>query len=325
MYWTAARPLTTIFISNADPDFYFGAEVLKAPFPPGPGADHAGGAGKDPGQMAAKMARQDGPFWGRRLAPRPSADRAGTAAGHPPQRRRRDRRSARHQRERAHRPMCGFRRCRAVVGNIAIFGNLHVWTRRYPDGEPAPGLVRAQLDEIVALQPHPGGAGPHGPPARPWTPAPSPTLRTYLQRFDAEAAKACRRADRRHAAGLPPGRPGRGPGDRCQGQQGRDAVVGLRAPCANAVPPPSGRRSGPDLSPPSKELPNHDGPDPALHYLYDPLCGWCYGAAPLLRAAPRRPAGAAPQRRHDGRRPAPGGDAPAARLCPTPMTSGSPS
>ena len=22
-----------------------------------------------------------------------------------------------------------------------------------------------------------------------------------------------------------------------------------------------------------------------LHYLYDPLCGWCYGAAPLLRAA----------------------------------------
>lgn len=22
-----------------------------------------------------------------------------------------------------------------------------------------------------------------------------------------------------------------------------------------------------------------------LHYLYDPLCGWCYGAAPLIRAA----------------------------------------
>jgi len=22
-----------------------------------------------------------------------------------------------------------------------------------------------------------------------------------------------------------------------------------------------------------------------LHYIYDPLCGWCYGAAPLLRAA----------------------------------------
>ncbi len=24
---------------------------------------------------------------------------------------------------------------------------------------------------------------------------------------------------------------------------------------------------------------------PVLHYLYDPLCGWCYGAAPLVRAA----------------------------------------
>lgn len=25
-----------------------------------------------------------------------------------------------------------------------------------------------------------------------------------------------------------------------------------------------------------------------LHYLYDPLCGWCYGAAPLLAVAARR-------------------------------------
>lgn len=24
-----------------------------------------------------------------------------------------------------------------------------------------------------------------------------------------------------------------------------------------------------------------------LHYIYDPLCGWCYGAAPLLKAAAR--------------------------------------
>ena len=25
--------------------------------------------------------------------------------------------------------------------------------------------------------------------------------------------------------------------------------------------------------------------DTTLHYVYDPLCGWCYGAAPLLEAA----------------------------------------
>jgi len=25
--------------------------------------------------------------------------------------------------------------------------------------------------------------------------------------------------------------------------------------------------------------------EPVLHYLYDPLCGWCYGAAPLVQAA----------------------------------------
>ena len=26
-------------------------------------------------------------------------------------------------------------------------------------------------------------------------------------------------------------------------------------------------------------------PQPTLHYIHDPLCGWCYGAAPLVRAA----------------------------------------
>lgn len=26
-------------------------------------------------------------------------------------------------------------------------------------------------------------------------------------------------------------------------------------------------------------------PSPTLHYIFDPLCGWCYGAAPLVEAA----------------------------------------
>lgn len=26
-------------------------------------------------------------------------------------------------------------------------------------------------------------------------------------------------------------------------------------------------------------------PTPTLHYIFDPLCGWCYGAAPLVQAA----------------------------------------
>lgn len=28
---------------------------------------------------------------------------------------------------------------------------------------------------------------------------------------------------------------------------------------------------------------------PILHYIYDPLCGWCYGASPLLAAARQVP------------------------------------
>lgn len=30
-------------------------------------------------------------------------------------------------------------------------------------------------------------------------------------------------------------------------------------------------------------------PLPTLHYIFDPLCGWCYGAAPLVEAARRVP------------------------------------
>lgn len=26
-----------------------------------------------------------------------------------------------------------------------------------------------------------------------------------------------------------------------------------------------------------------------LHYIFDPLCGWCYGAAPLVKAAQSLP------------------------------------
>lgn len=32
-----------------------------------------------------------------------------------------------------------------------------------------------------------------------------------------------------------------------------------------------------------------DTPTAILHYVYDPLCGWCYAAAPLLRAAHELP------------------------------------
>ena len=52
-----------------------------------------------------------------------------------------------------------------------------------------------------------------------------------------------------------------------------------------------------------------------LHYIYDPLCGWCYGSAPLVKAARAvlsvRPHGGGMMtgaRRHDWRTP-PGRDA----------------
>lgn len=38
---------------------------------------------------------------------------------------------------------------------------------------------------------------------------------------------------------------------------------------------------------------------PVLHYIYDPLCGWCYGAKPLIDVA-RDFAGSGPRWRDDG-------------------------
>ena len=40
-----------------------------------------------------------------------------------------------------------------------------------------------------------------------------------------------------------------------------------------------------------------------LHYVHDPLCGWCYGAAPLIPRGPRHASACrAARRRHDGGR-----------------------
>lgn len=143
------KELTTIFISQADPDYYFGAETLKQIFPKA--RVIATPAVKDAieAKIIGKLA-----FWGPKMganAPKnpivPTAftqtsfaidgykvEIKGTTG------------------ILAHRPYLWIPSKKALVGNIAIFSGLHVWTA---DVQKQAGwdVWLAQLNEMAALSP----------------------------------------------------------------------------------------------------------------------------------------------------------------------------
>jgi glyoxylase-like metal-dependent hydrolase (beta-lactamase superfamily II) len=145
----SGRQLKTIYVSQADPDYYFGVEVLKEFFPDAEVVTTPAVLAKLSAKHAGKVA-----FWGPKMganAPRkPVLPKAldghtltvdgetieirGTTG------------------VLAHRPYAWIPSLRAIVGNIAVFGQLHVWTAdtRAP-AERAAWI--AQLDEMAALQP----------------------------------------------------------------------------------------------------------------------------------------------------------------------------
>lgn len=181
----SGKSLRTIFISNADPDYYFGAEVLKGYFPQAQVLTTPAVREKIQAKLAGKLA-----FWSPRMglnAPQKpivpellqgttlsvdgeTIEVRGTTG------------------ELAHRPYVWIPSIRTVAGNIAIFGNLHVWTADTQKASERKAWF-AQLDEIEALKPVtvvPGhmAAG---------TPLDASTIRytrDYLHRFDVEATKA---------------------------------------------------------------------------------------------------------------------------------------
>ena len=145
----SGKTLKTIFISNADPDFYFGAEVLKNLFPQAQVLTTPAVREKIQAKLAGKLA-----FWGPKMganAPQQpivpdllagatlsldgeSIEVRGTTG------------------ELAHRPYVWIPSIKTIAGNVAIFGNLHVWTA----DTQTPGERQAwftQLDEIEALKP----------------------------------------------------------------------------------------------------------------------------------------------------------------------------
>lgn len=181
----SGKTLKTIFISNADPDFYFGAEVLKKLFPQAQVLTTPAVREKIQAKLAGKLA-----FWvpkmGANAPQQPivpellqgttlsvdseSIEVRGTTG------------------ELAHRPYVWIPSIKTIVGNIAIFGNLHVWTA--DTQKPAERQAWfAQLDEIEALKPVTVVPG-HMAPGTALDTSTIRYTREYLQRVDAEAAKA---------------------------------------------------------------------------------------------------------------------------------------
>ena len=181
----SGKTLKTIFISNADPDFYFGAEVLKSYFPQAQVLTTPAVREKIQAKLAGKLA-----FWAPKMganAPQKpivpellqgttlsvdgqTIEVRGTSG------------------ELAHRPYLWIPSIKTIAGNIAIFGNLHVWTADTQKASERQAWF-AQLDEIEALQPATVVPG-HMAAGTALDASAISYTRDYLRRFDVEAAKA---------------------------------------------------------------------------------------------------------------------------------------
>ena len=181
----SGKTLKTIFISNADPDFYFGAEVLKSYFPQAQVLTTPAVREKIQAKLAGKLA-----FWAPKMgvnAPQkpivPELLQWTTLSVDGQTIEVRGTRG-----ELAHRPYLWIPSIKTIAGNIAIFGNLHVWTADTQKASERQAWF-AQLDEIEALQPATVVPG-HMAAGTALDASAISYTRDYLRRFDVEAAKA---------------------------------------------------------------------------------------------------------------------------------------
>lgn len=145
----SGKQLKIIFVSQADPDYYFGVETLKEIFPQAEVLATAAVLDKLSAKVAGKMA-----FWAPKmganapkvpLLPKLMTGNTLTIDGEKIE-------VHGQQGILAHRPYLWIPSLKAIVGNIGVFGNLHVWTAdTQAVTERAAWL--AQLDEMAALNP----------------------------------------------------------------------------------------------------------------------------------------------------------------------------
>ena len=145
----SGKQLTTIYVSQADPDYYFGVEALKEVFPQADVVSTPAVLGKLAPKLAGKVA-----FWGPKMgvnAPRkPVVPRALEGNTLTLEGQTIEIRGT--QGPLAHRPYAWIPSIKAIVGNIGVFGNMHVWTADTQTAAERSAWV-AQLDEMAALKP----------------------------------------------------------------------------------------------------------------------------------------------------------------------------
>ena len=145
----SGKELKTIFISQADPDYYFGAEVLHALFPKAQVLSTPKVIEVIEKKLAGKLA-----FWGPKMGsnapvepylPQAIEGNVLTVNGHEIE-------IHGTQGELAHRPYLWIPSNKAVLGNVAVYGNLHLWMADAQSDSSQKAWVK-QLKELQELKP----------------------------------------------------------------------------------------------------------------------------------------------------------------------------
>ena len=181
----SGKQLKTIFISQADPDYYFGVEVLKQMFPQAEVLATPAVLAKISAKMAGKVS-----FWAPKMganAPKtpvlPTALQGNTLMIDGEKLEIRGTTGAL-----AHRPYVWIPSLKAIAGNIGVFGGLHVWTADTQNAAER-ALWIAQLDEMAALKPDVVIPG-HMQAGSKLDASNIAYTKQYLQTFEQNAAKA---------------------------------------------------------------------------------------------------------------------------------------
>jgi glyoxylase-like metal-dependent hydrolase (beta-lactamase superfamily II) len=146
----SGKQLTTIYVSQADPDYYFGVETLKEIFPQADVVTTPAVREKLHAKLAGKVA-----FWGPKMgvnAPRkPVVPRALEGNSLTLEGQIIEIRGT--QGVLAHRPYAWIPSLKAIVGNVGVVGGgAHVWTADTQNAAERAAWV-AQLEEMTALKP----------------------------------------------------------------------------------------------------------------------------------------------------------------------------
>ncbi len=145
----SGKQLATIYVSQADPDYYFGVEVLMEAFPNADVVTTPAVLAKLTAKMTGKVVYWS-PLMGVNAPRKPVTPRALVGNTLTLEGQKIEIRGT--QGSLAHRPYTWIPSIKTIAGNIGIFGNMHVWTADTQTAAERSAWM-AQLDEMAALLP----------------------------------------------------------------------------------------------------------------------------------------------------------------------------